>query len=93
MTELLVEPLRALDSRRIIQMQSLLVGFPNLTWVPVDLEIANVAAEYRALHNLKTPDALQAATALESGATGLVTNDASFARIPEFETLMLDRLL
>jgi predicted nucleic acid-binding protein len=92
-TELFAKPLRALDTRRIAQMQNLLTDFPNLTWVPVDLELANQAARIRAAYNLKTPDALQAATAFLSGATAFITNDAIFERIQQFETLMLDRLL
>jgi predicted nucleic acid-binding protein len=47
----------------------------------------------RALHRLRTPDALQAATAEHSGATGFITNDAVFERVKTFETLVLDRLL
>jgi predicted nucleic acid-binding protein len=74
-------------------MQNLLTDFPNLTWVPVDLEIAKQAARIRAVYNLKTPDALHAATAFLSGATAFITNDAIFERIQQFETLMLDRLL
>jgi predicted nucleic acid-binding protein len=39
------------------------------------------------------PDALQAATAVRAQATGLVTNDAMFARVEAFETLVLDHHL
>jgi predicted nucleic acid-binding protein len=42
---------------------------------------------------LRTPDALQAATAVHTGATGLITNDAVFERLEAFETLVLDQLL
>jgi len=42
---------------------------------------------------LTTPDALQAATAINTGATGLVTNDEMFERLRHFDTLVLDRLL
>jgi predicted nucleic acid-binding protein len=42
---------------------------------------------------LETTDAVQAATAISAGATLLVTNNASFDRIPAFKTLLLDRLL
>jgi predicted nucleic acid-binding protein len=57
------------------------------------LEIADRAARIRALHRLRSPDALQAATAVHAGATGLITNDPIFERIETFETLVLDRLL
>jgi predicted nucleic acid-binding protein len=42
---------------------------------------------------MRTPDALLAATALESEATGFVTNDAIFKRVSDFETLVLEELL
>jgi predicted nucleic acid-binding protein len=71
----------------------LLSTFPNLDWIAPNLEIADLAARFRALHRLRTPDALQAATAAHSRVTGLITNDAVFARVPAFETLVLDSLL
>jgi predicted nucleic acid-binding protein len=39
------------------------------------------------------PDALQAATAIQSGATAFITNDANFTRVGEFETAVLERFL
>jgi predicted nucleic acid-binding protein len=43
--------------------------------------IAARAAQIRATHGLRTPDAIHAATALQSGASGIVTNDAGFRRL------------
>jgi len=94
MTELLVQPYRDdSDDQRVDVFYSLLTTYPNLDWIAPNLEIADVAARLRALHRLRTPDALQAATAEHSGATGLITNDAAFERVKTFETLVLDRLL
>lgn len=78
---------------KVRNIRRILQAYPNLEWIPPDLEIANEAALLRAKYTLKTPDALQAATAIRSGATLLVTNDSSFERIPAFKTLLLDRLL
>jgi hypothetical protein len=47
----------------------------------------------RADHHLRTPDALEAATAARALVSGMITNDAVFERIPAFETLVLDRIL
>jgi predicted nucleic acid-binding protein len=93
MTELLVRPYRTLEESKVRQIYDLLLTYPNLKWITPDLEIADLAARLRARFRLETPDALQAATAVHAGATGLVTNDASFERIQAFETLLLDRLL
>ena len=93
MTELLVQPYRDSDEQRVDVFYSLLATYPNLSWIAPNLEIADVAARLRALHLLRTPDALHAATAEHSGATGLITNDAAFERVKTFETLVLDRHL
>ena len=93
MTELLVQPYRDLDEKRVDEFYSLLTTYPNLEWTAPTLEIADLAARLRALHRLRTPDALLAATAAHAGATGLITNDPLFGRVEAFETLVLDQLL
>jgi len=93
MTELLVNPYRSAGHRRVDEFYARLSTYPNLSWVAPSLEIADVAARLRAVHRLRTPDAIQAATAEVSGATGLVTKGAVFERVKSFETLVLDRLL
>ena len=92
MTELLVHPYRADDEARVNQFYALLSTYPNLEWIPPDLEIADLAARYRARHGLRTPDAILAATAARSHATGFVTNDPLFKRVNAFHTLLLDDL-
>jgi predicted nucleic acid-binding protein len=93
MTELLVQPYRDSDRRRVRQFYALLSTYPNLEWIAPSLEIADIAARLRAVHRLRTPDALQAATAVYAQVTGLITNDSVFQRVDAFETLMLDSLL
>ena len=93
MTELLVQPYRDSDRRRVRQFYALLSTYPNLEWIAPNLEIADIAARLRALHRLRTPDALQAATAVYAQVTGLITNDSAFQRVDMFETLMLESLL
>jgi predicted nucleic acid-binding protein len=93
MTELLVQPYRDSDEQRVDEFYGLLSTYPNLEWIAPNLEIADLAARLRAIHRLKTPDALQAATAAHAGATALITNDAVFERVDMFETLVLEQLL
>jgi predicted nucleic acid-binding protein len=93
MTELLVPSYRDKDEDQVDEFYSLLSTYPNLRWVAPDLETADVAARLRADYRLRTPDALQAATALRAHATGFVTNDPVFARIKEFKTAVLDQFL
>ena len=93
MTELLAQPYRALDEQRVDEFFGLLSTYPNLEWIAPDLQIADRAAQIRARHRLRTPDALQAATAVQARATGLITNDPVFERVDEFDTLLLDQLV
>lgn len=93
MTKLLVVPYRSSGGQRVDQMYGLLSRYPNLEWIAPNLEIADLAARFRARHRLRTPDALQAATAAYTNTTGLITNDAVFERVKRFETLVLERLL
>ncbi|MGA9624512.1 MAG: PIN domain-containing protein [Bryobacteraceae bacterium] len=93
MMELLVQPYRAGDEQRVNEFYGLLATYPNLDWIAPDLEIADMAARIRATYGLRTPDAMQAATAVRSQVTGLVTNDPVFDRVDSLETLVLDRVL
>jgi predicted nucleic acid-binding protein len=49
--------------------------------VDVSAPIAALAAQLRAQYRLKLPDALQLATALDMGATALVTHDRDFSQV------------
>jgi predicted nucleic acid-binding protein len=93
MTELLVPSYRDGDESSVDTFYGLLSTYPNLRWIAPDLEAADMAAKLRAQYRLRTPDALQAATAIQAQATGLVTNDPIFARIAEFDTAVLDLFL
>ena len=93
MTELLVQPMREGNEQRVGEFFALLTRYPHLEWVPASLQIAALAARFRSEHRLRTPDALQAATAVYSGATGLITNDGAFKRFSVFQVLVLDDVL
>jgi predicted nucleic acid-binding protein len=93
MTELLGQPYRDSAEQRVNQFFALLATYPNLDWIAPDLEVADSAARICATYRLRTPDALQAATAFHRWATALVTNDAIFERVDFLETLVLDNVL
>jgi len=77
--ELLVRPLRVAP-QGVAHVHSFLVHTPNLTLLPVDLQVAQEAASLRATHNFKTPDALVIATGIVGQAAHLVTNDADWQK-------------
>ncbi len=93
MTELLAPAYRNGGEQMVSEFYSLLTTYPNLDWIAPSLEIADIAARIRAVHRLRTPDALQAATAIHAQATGLIRNDLAFERWGGLEELMLERIL
>jgi predicted nucleic acid-binding protein len=93
MLELLVHPYREEDQDGVDAYFALLSTYPNLNWIATSLDIADHAAKLRAEHNLKTPDAIQVATALSSQATGLISNDVAVLRVKQLEVLILDNCL
>jgi len=93
MAELLVQPYRNANQDQVNQFYGLLTTYPHLEWIAPDLEIADLAARFRAQHRLRIPDALHAATAAGCQATGFITNDAVFRRVEGFETLVLQELV
>jgi len=93
MTELLVKPYRDGDVRQVNDCFALFSRFPNLEWVAPNLEICDAAPRIRAEGRLKTPDAIEAATAIYCGISGFLTNDHAYQRVPKLDTLVLDDLL
>ena len=91
--EVLVQPYRMKKDDLVYKFYSLFSTYPNLAWIELDLHVADLAARLRAEHNLKTPDSIQAASAIASGATGFICNDGAFRRVKEIECLVLDDLL
>jgi predicted nucleic acid-binding protein len=57
---------------------------------PVDTNLARRSVVLRAQYNIRVPDALQIAAAVEGGATAFVTNDQSLAKVKEIQVILLD---
>ncbi len=93
MAELLVKPYRNSDPGHALAIYGQFATHPNLQWIAPDLFVAEIAAGIRARNRLKIPDAIQAATADHAKATGFISNDPVFRRVPAFETLLFDELL
>jgi len=93
MTEVLTRSYAVGARRQANEYYGLLSNYPHLDWVAPDVVTADLAARFRAQHRMRTPDAIQAATAVLSGATGFISNDPVFRRVEAFETMVLDDLL
>ena len=81
LTEVLVTPLQQGDTARAKATSLELRRFTNLKMRPVDVTVAERAAELRARFGLRTPDAIHAATGLQHGAGWIVTNDLKLRRV------------
>ncbi len=64
----------------------------NLTLYPVNLLISEKTISYRAKYNLKTPDAIQLATAEICGADYVLSNDKEWSKINEVNVILIDDL-
>ncbi len=77
--ELLVRPIKA-GNPALTFMHTFLNSFPNLTILPVDLEVAIQAATLRAITAIKAPDALIVASGLLANCDAIVFNDEAWGK-------------
>jgi predicted nucleic acid-binding protein len=90
LVEVLVKPLREGQHDLANEYRRLLAGTRGLILYPATQSICERAALVRSTHKwLRTPDALQVATALEYGAHMIVTNDERWRRLTEIPVVIL----
>jgi predicted nucleic acid-binding protein len=87
--EVLVKPLREGNAVVANLFRNVLLGTAGLSCLPITRGILEAAAQVRAQYNLKTPDAIHAATALDARSALFVTNDAAFRRVPGLNVAVL----
>jgi len=84
-----VKPLRDADAVALARYQQFFQQ-QRLRIQPLDSTVLDTAARLRAAHRLKTPDALQAASAIVCGADPVfVTNDARFSDVRGLQVMLL----
>jgi len=74
------------------QYREILLNASHVATIPLSCAIAEEAARLRAMYNVRTPDAIQMATAIQAGASSFLTNDSHLPTIPELRVLVLDEL-
>jgi predicted nucleic acid-binding protein len=92
-TECLVLPYRKKDWMLASRYLFLFRNFPHLSILPVTENIADRAAWLRAEYQLKTPDAIQLATAWGWNSKYFITNDERLPSIKELQVLLLDQFI
>jgi predicted nucleic acid-binding protein len=93
LTEVLVYPYKKGDWNLARQFFRILMHSRNVKALPVTQEIASKAALLRAEFGLKTPDAIQLATAFAGNASTFLTNDDDLIPVSGIAVIHLDRLL
>lgn len=92
LTEVMTQPFRTQNIALQARYRQLLFNTRNIETLPVTEPIATIAAELRAKYNLRTPDALQVATAIQAQCDAFLTNDRTIKRVSEIQVLVLDEL-
>lgn len=90
--EVLVVPYRVGDNALASRYEAVLTKGRGLRVVDIDRIQLRTAAQIRAAHGPRTPDALQLAAALTSRCSALVTNDRRYPTIPGLEIVQLSDL-
>ena len=92
LVEVLVHPLRQGNTILAQEYREILLNQESLTVVELTPDIAETAAQLSATYNLRSPDAIQMATAIREGASFFLTNDARLPSLPGLTVLVLDNL-
>ncbi|MBW4593951.1 MAG: PIN domain-containing protein [Brasilonema angustatum HA4187-MV1] len=90
--EVLVLPLRNVDTSLIADYEQLLFS-SKIQLIPIRKPVLRETANLRATTNLKTPDAIHAATALSVNCTQFLSNDKGFRHIVDLPVVVLSEVL
>jgi predicted nucleic acid-binding protein len=90
--ETLVGPLKHGDSE-LAEVYSELLTATEMRLLPITLEVLTDAARLRADTNMKTPDAIHAATALAAGCDLFITNDGGFRRVASLPVVIISEVV
>ncbi len=92
-SELFIRPIRT-STLAFTYMHTFLTGFPHLSLLPIDFQVAVQAANIRAATNIRLPDAMIVASGLLAGCEAIICNDKQWkARLeplsPAFQWIYL----
>ena len=77
-----VKPLRQSNQTLLAQYNSLFAS-SEVQLIEIDVQVIDKATELRAIHYLKTPDAIHLASAIIAGATSFMTGDKDLAKVTQ----------
>ena len=79
--EIVTLPLKKGDRKLVSKYRNYLTNAANFQLAALDLTIADKTAWFRSEYNLRTPDAIQLATADACGVDYILTNDKAWGKI------------
>ena len=90
--ETLVQPLKQ-NNQNLVSAYETLLTRTDVMLLPITLDVLRESANLRAAQNLKTPDAIHAASASSASCTYFVTNDNGFKRLSNINIVILSDLI
>jgi predicted nucleic acid-binding protein len=90
--EVLVAPMKRNNSQLVTKYRTVFSNMEDLSIITITKSLAERSARIRATCNLRTPDAIQVATAMYAKADFFLTNDKRLASVPDINVLVLDDL-
>ncbi len=91
--EVLVKPIKSNEYEIVELYKNILTKSPGIEIIKINNSIAIRAAEIRAKYNLKTPDSIQIATAIENKADYFFTNDERLKSVEGITVLSMKDFL
>lgn len=92
LTEVLNHPLKLGNKQLEKAYRDILVNSIQYQLIPINIPIAESAANLRARYNLRTPDALHVASAIYHRCDAFLTNDTGIRRVTDLPILILKEL-
>lgn len=91
--ETIVGPLKKKDDKGARRFQEVIASSDHIECLPITRSILIQAARLRVSHYLRTPDAIQTATAQLHACDLFITNDATLRNLPDLQAVILSDLL
>jgi predicted nucleic acid-binding protein len=85
-------PAKAGDSRMLAKYREYFTNSESVSIHPLNLAIAEESIRFRSEYHLKTPDAIQLATATYCGADYVITNDRDWKQVKELNIVLVSEL-
>ena len=90
--ELLVVPIKQENKHLVQKYRALLQDIISEPLIPLSEAVSEMAAQIRGANGFKTPDSIQLATALYSGADIFYTNDKRLSKFPDIKVITVESI-